>query len=129
MDDQDIMDDEIEESLFELSFHRDETIETSYHHIQENLQQVTVSLIDENEINQEFDVDIHVFPPEIAGDLQLVCQFSRDQDTNSEVVHVGNILYEQEDCVQEIVYCHKNNNDNLQTELSNETTTKLFDQQ
>jgi hypothetical protein len=48
---------------------------------------------------------------------------------NGEAVHVGNILYEQEDYVQEIVSCHKNNNDNLQTELSNETTGKLFDQQ
>jgi hypothetical protein len=61
--------------------------------------------------------------------LQPVCQFSCDQDTNSEVVHVDNILYEQEDYVQEIVSFHKNNNDNLQTELSNETTGKLFDQQ
>jgi hypothetical protein len=77
------MDDEIEESLFELSFHRDETIKTSYHHIQENLQRVTISLIDENESNQEFDVDIHVFLLEIARDLEPVCQFSCDQDANS----------------------------------------------
>ena len=50
IDDEDLMDDEIEEALFELFSHQEKIIEDICHHTQQNFQQTILSSIDEGEI-------------------------------------------------------------------------------
>ena len=80
IDDKDLMDDEIKEALSELSYHEEWMLETIFHHIQESFQQIILSLLAENEIEQDFNDDSHVLSSEFDENLQQqVCQLLCDQ--------------------------------------------------
>ena len=63
IDDKDLMDDGIEEALLELFSHQEEIIEDIFHHTQQNFQQTILSSIAEDEMEQNFDEDIHFSSP------------------------------------------------------------------
>ena len=92
MDDEDMLE-AIYEFSSQVSCHDDQE---DLQHV-ENLQPSTVSLLDEDEINQELDVDIHVPSLDIGEVLQLVCQFLFEKGASSELVHIDKAPQLQED--------------------------------
>ena len=62
-DDEDLMDKEIKEALFELSSHQKDKVETSFHDNQESLHQAVDFPLDENETDQDLNVESHVLTP------------------------------------------------------------------
>ena len=83
--DQDLMDDEIEEALFKLFSHQEEIIEDIFHHTQQNFQQTILSSIAEDEIEQNFDEDIHFSSPVFNDHIQQSCQFLCDQEVDQNI--------------------------------------------
>ena len=86
MDDEDML-----EALYDfssqVSCHDDEE---DLQHV-ENLQPSTISLLVEDEINQELDVDIHVLSLEISENWQPVSYFFCDKGASNELIHVDSI--------------------------------------
>ena len=69
IDDQDLIDNDIREALFEISYPQEELVEASSHDNQNNFQQALVSHLVVDEIDQDSDVPNNISLPEFDKDI------------------------------------------------------------
>jgi hypothetical protein len=75
LDDEDLMDDEIEEAMFEMSSRWEELVETRCYTTQDHSQQAIISPLSKNETDMHLNDESHVTTHDINEDLQQVCHF------------------------------------------------------